>query len=514
MKKPEDIVNLMKSLSGPEKRYFKVFVAKNSIGESNHYLKLFTLIDKTGSSERKVIEKLYNNEAFMKKHFRTYKHLLYKQILKSLKSYHSQRSVEDKITELIRDAKVLYDKLLYSDATKVLENAKRMASKYEKFTLLLEIVRCEKKIVFASSIYDNATEKDLTKLFEEESLIIKKIDNINEYWKQYGILYLYYRKNGVARKQEDIDRYNALINVPILKNEELALSYHAKRDFYKTHGNYSVAVNNEEESYLYCKKILSLMECHPHQIEDEPMKYLSVFYNLLSSTSSLKKYEELFNVIPKLKLMLKKFQLPFSIHLSTYALELHAYLKTGQFKKGNLLLPEIEALLKEQKNSNKYFELILITDIALLHFGNRDYHKSLVNLNIALDNKEINVSEKYYNFIKVFQLIVHFEKGNIELLPYIVKSVYRNLMQRKLLHKTESIFIRFIRTRLNNIRSTKDQIEAFKVLREELVNIGDDPMEAKFLDLFDIISWLESKIEDRPFGEILQEKSGYILRKQ
>ena len=60
MKKPEDIVGLVRSLSGPEKRYFKVFVAKNSIGESNHYLKLFDLIDKTGSSDREVIEKLYN----------------------------------------------------------------------------------------------------------------------------------------------------------------------------------------------------------------------------------------------------------------------------------------------------------------------------------------------------------------------------------------------------------------------------------------------------------------------
>ena len=118
--------------------------------------------------------------------------------------------------------------------------------------------------------------------------------------------------------------------------------------------------------------------------------------------------------------------------------------------------------------------------------------------------KSLSMSEKRY-----FKLFV---AGNTELLPYIVKSVYRNLMQRKQLYKTENIFIQFIRTRFNNIRSTNDQIDAFKALREELLQIGDDPMEARFLEFFDIISWLESKIYNRPFEDVLREKSGYVLR--
>ena len=73
-------------------------------------------------------------------------------------------------------------------------------------------------------------------------------------------------------------------------------------------------------------------------------------------------------------------------------------------------------------------------------------------------------------------------------------------------------FIVFIKTRLHNIRSTKDQIEAFKALKEELVSICEDPLETRFLEIFDIISWLESKIENRPFDEILREKSGYVLK--
>ena len=48
----------------------------------------------------------------------------------------------------------------------------------------------------------------------------------------------------------------------------------------------------------------------------------------------------------------------------------------------------------------------------------------------------------------------------------------------------------------------------FNSLREELLNISKDPFEARFMEFLDIISWLESKIENRPLGEILREKSG------
>ena len=64
---------------------------------------------------------------------------------------------------------------MFADATKVLEKAKSLACKYEKFMLLLEIIRWQKKIIFTSSIYENAGEKDLIMLFDEENSEIKKI---------------------------------------------------------------------------------------------------------------------------------------------------------------------------------------------------------------------------------------------------------------------------------------------------------------------------------------------------
>ena len=517
MKKTDDVFSLIKSLSRSEKRYFKLAIARNSIGESSHYLKLFDVIEKAGTAERKTIQKLYGDDNFMKKQFKSYKNRLYDQILNSLSAYHSEGSVDDQILELIRKAKILYDKTLYTHATDVLEKAKKIACKYEKQTLLLEIVRWQKEIINNPSLYGKISEKDITRLFEEEKLTVHKIENANEYWKPWSLMYLTYHDNGIVRLQEDIDKYDAIINVPIFKNQELILSYQAQRDFYSIHYIYSLAVNKDRDAYEYSKKSIALMEAHPNQIEVDPVRYIKVFHNMLLMAQLLKKYAEFFNILPKFKSMLNRFHevmnenIRSTVLLSSYNLEFSTYVGIGQFQKAALLLPEIETILNEQKNKNTLIALVFNINIVVLYCGNGNYNKALMKLNIILDNEKNILEHNIYSFLKAFQLIIHFEKGNRDFLPYLVKSVYRSLLQSKKLYKTESILIRFFRTSLNKINNKQDQMEAFKSLKEELTIAIEDSLEASFLENFDVISWLESKIENRPFGEILREKSGYIL---
>ena len=53
---------------------------------------------------------------------------------------------------------------------------------------------------------------------------------------------------------------------------------------------------------------------------------------------------------------------------------------------------------------------------------------------------------------------------------------------------------------------TKKIIEAFKKLKTEIENITKNPFEKQAIDYFDFISWIESKIENRSFAEIVKEK--------
>lgn len=54
---------------------------------------------------------------------------------------------------------------------------------------------------------------------------------------------------------------------------------------------------------------------------------------------------------------------------------------------------------------------------------------------------------------------------------------------------------------------TRDQlIDAFKDLREQLLPLNEKFYERRAFIYFDIISWLESKIENRDIQEIIKEK--------
>ena len=177
-----------------------------------------------------------------------------------------------------------------------------------------------------------------------------------------------------------------------------------------------------------------------------------------------------------------------------------------------MLASEIEEVFNEQKSS-KSLELILKTNLAILHFVNKNYSKALKELHEILIEEKNNFAIDQYNFIKIFQLIVHFEKGNTDILPYIIKSVYRHLLQGKKLYKVENALLEFLKVKLYKIKTQRDLTEAFKSLKAELEVICMNPQEETFMEIFDVISWLQSKIEKRPLEEILMEKSGYFIEK-
>lgn len=96
--------------------------------------------------------------------------------------------------------------------------------------------------------------------------------------------------------------------------------------------------------------------------------------------------------------------------------------------------------------------------------------------------------------------------GNEDLMEYIAKSSYRFLYKKNRLHEIEKAILNFMKKKLPGLIKDKDRIEAFKELKTELEAVLKDSVMKKELGYFDFISWLESKIENRPFAEIVKEK--------
>ena len=150
--------------------------------------------------------------------------------------------------------------------------------------------------------------------------------------------------------------------------------------------------------------------------------------------------------------------------------------------------------------------------IACLYFGLEDYEKCIVYLNKIIKNKHLKMREDLLCFTRVLSVVAHYEAGFDYHLDAHLRETYKFLIKMNDLHEVQKAMIRFVRS-LGDIYPHQLKT-AFVNLHKELKQYEDDPYERRALLYLDILSWLESKIENRPVRQIIREKSKIINRKE
>ena len=182
------------------------------------------------------------------------------------------------------------------------------------------------------------------------------------------------------------------------------------------------------------------------------------------------------------------------------------YVRTGKFAEGVERTKEIEeGFSKYSRGDQRLLDterLILYYLLAYCQFGVGDFKKALYWMNNILSAR-ITLREDVLCSARIFNLIIHYEIDNRDLLEYQVRSTYRFLYKRNRLYKFENIMLEFIRKRLPYLYTRLEIKAAFIELRNELYEISKNPFEAKVLFHFDIISWLDSKINESSLAEVV-----------
>lgn len=96
------------------------------------------------------------------------------------------------------------------------------------------------------------------------------------------------------------------------------------------------------------------------------------------------------------------------------------------------------------------------------------------------------------NDAKILYLILHFELGNADLLPYVIRSTYRFLLHRKRLYAFERCVLRYLRL-LSSVPDKQQLQEWFCKLYAEVREIAHDPIEKNFLRRSEYLYWLEKR---------------------
>jgi hypothetical protein len=507
-KNTDPLFLLIKSLTKAEKRYFKLYVTKQKSAEDAKFIKLFDLIDKQKDfNESKILEK---EDSIKSQQLSNLKAHLQKQILKSLRSLNSDEDIDIQIREMLDHATILYNKCLYDQCVKMLEKAKQTAEKYEKNVLILEITEFEKRLV-TKFIRSNIEDK-VSLIIKESDQITEKISNINSFSNLTIKLYSFYLKIGFLRNNKDFELVNSFLYSTLPVFQEDKLSFDEKMYLYNSFVGYYFFIQDFERGNDYAKKWVNMFTENPTLIAPKIEMYIRALNNLLVSQSKLHKYDDFMQTIQKLdeiqntpdlkinenvRLLLFKYS-------STH--RINKYFMLGEFTEGSKIIPEIADSLEEFEHLlDTHYITIFYYKFACMYFGDDDYQKVIHWLNKIINMKDVDLRSDIHSFARILNLISHYELGNLDLVDYYIRSTYRFLIKKNDLHLFQKIIMRFIR-RLSSI--TRDQlIDSFKDLREQLLPLNDKFYERRPFIYFDIISWLESKIENRSNQEIIREKA-------
>jgi hypothetical protein len=507
MKPSTELFKLVKSLTKSEKRFFKLSSSLQA-GDKN-YLKIFDYIDKQSVYDEEELKAAFSHETFIK-HLPSEKNHLYKLILKSLRSFYSEQSVISLLKQEMKNIEILYNKALYKECDKFVTRAKEIAKDYEKFYYWYELISWEKKLL--EEAYESGEfSTDLDKLVEEEELVIAKLRNLAEYQIIYSKINLVFRSGGFTRNQSERQVVEGIADYHLIKGKNTALSTRAASMCYYIKGLCAATNRNFGDSFEFFNKTREILDNNPKIKDDSSQRYVMTLSHLLRCYIDSKDFENAKSLVEDIRSLETKrefnsMDIQVRLFTSTCAQELTLLHTMGEFQKSVDLIPKIEELQAHfGEKINKEQEITITYKKAYSFFGIGNYKKSLYYVNQVLNDNEQNLRQDIYSFLRLFNLVLHFELENYDFLEYVIKSTNRFLNKQERDFEAEAVCIKYIK-KIAKSNSNTEKTAILHQLKREMTELMTNQNEDVLLQYFNITAWIDSKLEKTSLAEAVKKE--------
>lgn len=502
----DNLFLLIKSLTKSEKRQFKLYVGRIDGNSDAKFLNLFNILDKSSEYNEKQI---LSSGLISKRQLANVKAHLYKQILISLKLNPFHQNIRSQIREQTDFATILYRKGLYKQSLKILDKAKSLAISHEEKNLVYEIIELEKLIesqYITRSIESRADDLIFQSNHSSKlNLIATKLSNLS--LKLYSrILKSGYIKND-QEKSEVIDYFNS--NLPEFEISDLG--FREKLWLYNSHLWLSFLIQDFLSCYKYAKKWVELFKDNPKMISINPVWYLKGNQYLLESLFYIRDSKRFEEVLSTLETRVSDNSFPKDDNIEGL---LFLYLNTGRLnlcfmkglhQEGLDLVDDINKGITRFKNRiDEHHIMVFYYKLASLYFCLGDNKTCIFYLEKIISNRSLSMKKDLMCFSRILHLFANYEEGIIYNYESILKSTNNFLMKMDELNKVQSEIINFMKT-LPDIYP-HDVKDAFRAIRQKFKTYEDNPYERRAFLYLDIISWLDSKIENIPVDQIIRRK--------
>lgn len=489
---------LIKSLTKSEKRHFRLY--SDAQNGEKIYLSLFDLYEKFSTSDA-VYEKF--RESHPEKNLETTSKQLYRTIMESLLKLRETQGSQTMIANTISKAEILFERELWDDAFSELKKAKKLAQTSENDPMFILIQRMELKYMSVLG-FNGISEKKLVNKQMKIQETMKHIRNVNQHLQLYDTL-----KHRIVH-QENVYSDKQKLNDLVLSELHLAANhtytgFEAQKNHLLFQAVYFLYTGSYVPAIKCYKELIVLFEENIQLMQNTPIYYFTSIIDILENISTVRLFDYTFFFTSKLKELTEgAYSTEFILNVKSaiFIYESSVFLQTGEFEKALSLKQTYEEVLFNKihlLNADVQSKLYLQTAILYLSMGNlspaKKAMKNMYNLGKLYDGFQA------YKTARLINLLLQAELRNFD---FISKEI-SDMQHEKQTYQTEKMVLKFVRS-CSLPSYEENRLKLWKQFKKEIQSINKSKYEYLLLRRFNFSAWIESKLTERAFAEVLKEK--------
>ena len=509
MSKLQSVVLLTHSMSLAEKKAFRIRSSRNKANAD--YMILYDVIEKNRelptSSLLTEFQKVRPGAAI-----ETTVKYLFELLLDTMLELKKEQDSFYFLFNKILKAKILYEKSLYDECFRMLDDIIEQAEKYENYYALLLASRLDLDYLLALNFPDLNENTLLKKQFRLNEAL-KYVRKINEQSSLYENLKHRIVYKGYARSQKQKDELNDLVysEISIVASQSLD-NFEISKLHQLFQSNYLISVGDYQSALNSYIELNNLFEANKHLWSNPPVYYLHTLEGVLESLRSIHNYSGMTYFIDQLK-AIDDQSVGFKINLTSiiYLYELFPFLDSGDFSASLLLMNQYKDILFDKLftlNRARQAELCLYT--SLIYFGNSEYHNAHKFLNQIILRGKNYYYLPLYRTIRLVNLMILYKLGDFDLIKYEIRSMKRDLLEVAKDYKIERFLFKFLSKQLPKVMLKRERL--LEKTMKEFTGIHQDVFEIQILRIFDFTAWVESLLRKVPLSVVLQSRVNEYTR--
>jgi len=486
-------IRLVKSLSGPEKRFFKLYARRQS--GNRDYLDLFNIIDGSEHPETAIISK-----AFSKKHSSSSLNSAARYLVKVLTDCLIQLKAEkDPLFELLQGimrVRILQERSFPEESYRELKKIRTQAHGLQQH--FIEYITYRNELDFLSDAnFSGIGDKQLVETQMKAKSLLRNLNHIQDHHSLLELLKYRLVHAGRISSEENKKKLNDLMLSEMgLVTGKSDNSFAAQKLHLLFQSFFFTDIGDYRLAHQTFASLNRLFEQNLGLLDNPPLDYLSTLNGILDSLHMLEHYEQIDFYIDKV-MQIDRPDYPeyfrYQVRKTAVVYRLVLLLSRQSFQEAVAYTRTLEADLLpayHMVNEEKQWELYFYTSLA--HFGLKDWKRSHQFTGEVMRKHQPHSQWLICKATRLLNIIIYYEKGDTDYIEYEIRS-YKRFFGRQQLLKSELLLFRFIKICPDTRRKKIPDLQ-YKKMQEEFGSLQKDRYEKQLLKYFDLIGWIRNKL--------------------